>query len=310
MTKSFKAADISVVAPVFNEGPTLRIFVEQVVSELKRLSNYWQLILVDDGSNEATKQILRDVSFSYESVKIITFVRNFGQHAAIEAGISESVGDLTIVMDSDLQDSPQDIEKLLLEIQKGYDVVFGKRRTLNVPFQYKLSRFIFYKVLNSISGIKFDPSVGNFCIFNSRFRLALEKLHGSIPFFPSATQWIGLQKSHVDVERGVRDENSSTKYSFRGRYRLAGIAISTISTRPLRFAISVGIIIYLIAFLAGLISLLLANLKGTAISGWSSLVILTLVLSGTQLLSLGIIGVYMSHMSERVRSLPRYLTVD
>lgn len=307
MAKSSNKYQISVVAPVFNEGFVLVDFVDKVKEEVQSLCSKWEIVLVDDGSSQETREILSELSKSERRVKVITFIRNFGQHAAIEAGIDFAQGSFIFVMDSDLQDSPSDLKRLLTKAESGFDIVYARRTGLKVSLHYRVLRNLFYRFLKFVSGIEFDSSIGNFCVFHSRVKEPLRLVSGSIPFFPAAAQWLGLRQTTVEVERGIRGEGSKAKYSLRKRYSLAVTAISTTSTRPLRFSIGLGVLIYFFAFLVGVSALIYAQLNGTAVSGWSSIVTLLLILFGTQSLILGIMGVYLSHISENSRSLPRFI---
>lgn len=311
MEKSSNSVQISVITPVYNETYTLEPLIDQLQIVLRSLRFKWEIVVVDDGSNSETKENLSLICSKHKNVKLVSFIRNFGQHAAIEAGLRQSTGDIVIVMDSDLQDSPYHIPLLIEPLELGFDIVYAKRSSEEIPLHYRLLRRIFYRLLVHLSGLKLNSTVGNYCAFNKRAKTSLLSLNGAIPFFPAALQWLQLKEFFIDVERKSRHESDlRPKYTLKSRYNLALTAISTISTRLLKLSLIAGIGAYLCALFTAIIVVFFAQIRGTAVSGWSSIIILTLILSGTQLLSLGIIGIYLSHISEKVRFLPRYIVDD
>lgn len=298
---------ISVVSPVYNEECNLDVFVQEVVVEIEKLEVPFEIIICNDGSEDGTKELLSLICEKDTRVKGINFSRNFGQHAAIAAGIHKSTGEFTIVLDGDLQDDPSAISNLLREAESGFDIVFVARTNRKVSKIYSLMQHIFYFFLNQISDLSFDSRIGNYSIINEKVRIAYVNLNGSIKYYPAALKWLGFKSSIVSSEQRARNPQSKTKYNLLSRSRLAFQVIVAHSRKPLKLAVVLG---FLIAALGALLSFLVLWLylqDNLNQPGWASTIVVIVTFSGIQLFTLGIFGLYIGEIFDSSQKKPLFI---
>lgn len=298
---------ISIVSPVYNEAPILRKFIEQIIYEIDILKVSYEVILVNDGSNDKTLDLMFQLAEENPRIIGINFSKNFGQHAAIRAGLEKSSGMYTVVMDGDLQDDPGALHSLLKRIELGFDIVFVARLKRKNSKVYKFLQFVFYLFLNKLSDLTFDPRIGNFSIISERVRDAYKDLNGSIKYYPAALNWLGFSSSTIEFEQRYRGVGSRSKYTFGKRIKLALEVIISHSRKPLRLAVITGVVMASIGFILGFIVLWLYLENNLSQPGWASLFVAIISLSGIQLLTLGIFGLYLGEISKLAQSKPQYV---
>ena len=181
---------ISVVAPFFNEELNVAEFLNRVSKSLSQITENYEIILVDDGSSDDTWLQISKLSKSDDRIKAIRFSRNFGHHYAITAGLKASSGNWTIVMDSDLQDEPENFSKLVAEAEKGFDTVFVNRTSRNDSTSYLILQRLFYILLNILSGLKFDSRQANFSIISNKVLEAYNNFEENSRFYVSTIKWL------------------------------------------------------------------------------------------------------------------------
>ena len=274
---------ISVVAPIFNESELINEFAKQVTIELEKINPDYELIFVDDGSTDNSWEIIKELVSKESRILGIKFSKNFGHHYAITAGLNNSNGEWTIVMDSDLQDRPQVIPKLIDKAQK-----------------------IFYSTLNLLSGLKLDSTQANFSILNRKVVQAFNQFPEQARFYGSTVKWLGFKRTSINAQHGTR-YSGSPSYTFKKRLTLAADIILSFSDRPLKFAIGLGTGISTLSVLVGGWILLRSIIGNYAVQGWSSLIVTIFFSTGVILIILGINGIYLSKIFNEVKRRPLYI---
>lgn len=299
-------AVISVVIPVYKAERCLEELYNRLVESLEKISKDFEIVLVEDCGGDRSWKMIEELAYRDSRVKGIQFSRNFGQHYGITAGLDHCDGDWVVVMDCDLQDSPEEIPRLYAKAQEGYDVVLARRGKRKDPTLKKLTSWVFYKAFNYLAELNYDTEVGNFRIISRKvvesFRLIREQLR----FFGGLVDWMGFSTTSINVQHQVRFEGKST-YTFRKLWKLATDTIIAYSDKPLRMSIKLGFFIALVAFIAGIYVILRALIHGIPIAGWSSLIVSLYFLGGIIISILGIIGIYLGKTFDEAKKRPLYL---
>jgi dolichol-phosphate mannosyltransferase len=297
---------LSVVVPVYNESYLIEELVKRVKENIKLITEDFEVILVDDGSQDQTWELIEFESKSDKRIKGIKFSRNFGHHYAITAGLHNAKGDLVVVMDGDLQDRPEVIPDLYGKSQEGYDVVFVSRRNRPEAFIYLLFQRLFYFMLRKLSGINFDSSQANFSIINRKVVEAFKAFPENSRFYGSTILWLGFKRTQIQAQHGIRFAGKSS-YSIGKRLKLALDIILAFSERPLRFAIGLGMTISIFS-LIGAIGIIIRNyFWGFTVIGWASLVTSIFFIGGVTLTVLGIQGIYIGRIFQQVKNRPLFI---
>lgn len=299
--------DISVIAPLLNEEKNVYELYNRLSAVLKKLNNSYEIILVDDGSRDHTLFALEKIAAEDTHVKYISFSRNFGHQLALYAGLEKCSGDKIVLIDGDLQDPPEIIGDLWLKINEEYDVVYAKRNARKgESFLKKLTARLFYRILNRITSIDIPVDTGDFRIINRKVATELLRMNDHTKFLRGQIAWLGFKETYISYKREER-KNGNTNFGYRKMFRFAFDGITGFSNFPLKFASVSGIIVSVFAF-AFIIYILLAKLVwGQTITGWASTMVTILFLGGIQLLSVGIIGEYISRINDSVRNRQLYI---
>jgi len=298
--------DISVVIPAYKCENCISELYDQLLKTLEKLCNSYEIIFVNDASPEKDWEIIRGLAEKDKKVRGINFSRNFGQHSAITAGIDESHGEWTVVMDCDLQDRPEEIEKLYSKAKEGYDIVYARRAERKDGFLKKLTSRLFYAALSYLTDTKQDETVANFGIYSRKAVQAVQSLKDNLRYFPVRIRWIGFSSASVDVEHRPNSERKSS-YSFRKLLSLALDVMLATSNKPLKLVVELGMMISAGSF-AFAVYLLIRALSGDyLIAGWPSLIVSIWFLSGIIILILGIIGLYVGKTFDETKKKPLYI---
>jgi dolichol-phosphate mannosyltransferase len=297
---------LSVVIPVYNESSLIDELVKRVKTNVKLITEDFEIIIVDDGSQDNTWNLIENEAKSENRIKGIKFSRNFGHHYAITAGLHNSDGEWVVVMDGDLQDRPEVIPDLYKKAQEGFDVVFVSRQNRPEKLYYRILQKIFYQVLRTLSGINFDSRQANFSIIRKKVIEAFKKFPESARFYGSTIIWLGFKRTFIVADHGVR-YSGRPSYTIKKRFKLASDIILSFSERPLKFAIVFGLLISTISiFLAARI--VYGSFKwGDEVSTWSSIVTTILFSTGVILVLTGIIGIYIGEIFKQVKNRPLYV---
>jgi polyisoprenyl-phosphate glycosyltransferase len=300
---------LSVVVPVFNEEDTLRELHGRLSAALPPVEA-WEVILVDDGSIDGSWQLMRELAAADPLLRLVRLSRNFGHQAAITAGLEASRGEAVIVIDADLQDPPELIPELVSRWRDGYDVVYAVRSERAGENRVRLmSISFFYKVLRRIAGNDIPENAGDFRLVSRRVVDALASMPERARFLRGMTSWVGFTQTGVEYRRDPRYAGSS-KYPPRKLLRLALDGIVSFSTVPIKLVAWLGFA--LVAFCLVVLGWTLYTRFFThaAPQGWTSLLVVVLLLGGVQLLSLGIIGQYVARIFDEVKQRPLYLVAE
>ncbi|MCB0319543.1 MAG: glycosyltransferase family 2 protein [Bdellovibrionales bacterium] len=298
--------DLSIVAPVYNEAATLNEFFSRLVSQLQSLNFKYEIILVNDGSTDASSEIIERLSFSHPELIGLEFTRNFGHQFAISAGLAHANGKRVIIMDSDLQDPPEVIPKLLERSDAGFEVVYGVRRTRKENFFKKFCYYAFYRILKLFSSIDIPPDSGDFCVITHEVVHHLVSFPERNRFLRGLRSWVGYRQCGVEYDRDARFAGKP-KYTIRTLVKLALDGLVSFSYRPLRAISILGMLVSLGSFALAVFYLFQQVQFGLSPPGFASTMVAIFFFSGLQLVTLGIIGEYIGRIYEEVKRRPHYL---
>jgi dolichol-phosphate mannosyltransferase len=295
---------LDIVVPVYNEEPAIDIFYQFLVEVLDPLKIEYRIIFVDDGSQDKTLDHLIDLSQQNERVTIIELSRNFGQQAAMSAGLSIADGDYIIIMDGDGQHPPSLIPEMLALAEQGYDIVLTRRTDQGNRWLSKT----FYRLINYFGSTQIEPGGPDYRLLNANAALALRNMPEYHRFIRGMVAWIGFRKAIIPFTPAERI-SGVTKYSYKNLLRLALDAIFSFSLVPLYFAIMVGILFIILAMAeAGYtIFFWLTGHRSEMAPGWASLMFVLLFSGGSILLNIGIIGIYIGYIFQEVKQRPIFI---
>lgn len=298
---------ISVVAPVLNEELVVEDFYRRTAAVLKKLSQDFEIIFVDDGSNDYTLSKLKKIHQDDHNVRIISFSRNFGHAAAISAGLEYASGDAVAIIDSDLQDPPEVIYEFVNKWREGYDVVYGIRLKRKEFFLKRFSYWFFYRLLCRLSSIDIPLDAGDFSLLDRKVVKVINLLPERNRFLRGLRSWAGFKQYGLKYERSQRLVGQ-TKYSFKKLLRLALDGIFSFSYLPLRLTTFVGLAVAIIGFVAAMLVLYLRLVRGVVgVPGFTSIIITILFIGGVQLVAIGIVGEYLARVYDEVKHRQLYV---
>ena len=299
--------DISLVLPAYNEEESIERLFQALTRLLERLGGSAEVILVDDGSTDATYDLLvaqhgRDPRF-----KVVQLSRNFGHQVAISAGLDYAAGRAVIVMDSDLQDPPEVVPEMVARWREGFEVVHGVRTSRPGESWFKrASAAAFYRVLRKLTAVDIIANSGDFRLFDRRAADALRSLPERNRFVRGLSSWIGFRQTMVRYDRPNRAAGE-TKYPLRKMLALATDAIVSFSDVPLYLSLALGFVVSALAFLAGLVYIALKIMGVNLVPGWASIVVILSFLGGMQILLSGMMGLYVARIHDEVKARPLYI---
>ncbi len=296
---------ISVVSPVYRSEKIVDELVRRLSSSLSKITDNYEIVLVEDGGGDNSwKEIEKNCS-SDKKVKGIRLSRNFGQHYAITAGLNEASGDIIVIMDCDLQDDPEHIEKLFKEFNNGYDVVFTKRIGRKHSFFKMMTAKIYNSLFKIFSDKNYDLDVGSMTMISKRVKDEFIRLKDQDRLYIQLLKWVGFRSTYVSVEHRERYEGTST-YSLSKLFVTAIQGWTSYSDKLLRLSIYSGLIISFLSLLAGM-SIVLSYFLLKYQPGWPSLIVAILFSTGLILMSIGITGIYIGKIFEQTKERPLYI---
>ncbi len=297
---------ISVVIPAFNEAGNIKILSERICEQLIPFGEY-EIIFVDDGSQDATLEVIKELARTNNSIKFISFSRNFGHQKALKAGLDNSEGDCVISMDADLQHPPELISKLIEKWKQGYDIVYTVRKDLqSTSFFKKTTSKLFYKIINKISDVDIPMGAADFRLMDRKVVNEIKKFNENWLFLRGLVSWLGFKQAGIEYLVQNRQSGES-KYSFSKMISFALQGITSFSIIPLRASIILGLLISFFSFIYTVYALLDKFYFKTTVPGWTSILISVLFLGGVQLIFLGIIGEYLGKMFIETKNRPNYI---
>ncbi len=301
---------ITIVAPVYNEADGIAHFVSTLSRVLASIPYDSTVLLVDDGSTDATPACLDEIQRADpERIAVLRFSRNFGHQAALTAGMDYASGDAVITMDADMQHPPQLIPELLRRWEEGAEIVQTIRRsTADIGWLKTLATRVFYGIINRFSGTRIEPNAADYRLLSRRvLELFRKDLRERDRFLRGLVSWVGFPTSHVEFDAAARFAGQP-KYSFGKMTKLARAGLISFSKVPLKIAAVLGFTLSVLSALYGLYAVLVFLFFNKAIvAGWASTVLVGTFLGGANLLFLGIIGEYIASMFEELKGRPIYI---
>jgi len=299
-------ARISVVLPVHNEAAVLPELLRRLHSSLSTITEDYGVVLVDDGSVDQSWPVAGELCRQDPRVKAVRLSRNFGQHYSITAGLDHCDGDWVVVMDSDLQDRPEEVPNLYAKAQEGYDVVVARRgRRRDAPLK-RLTSWLFYRIFSYLTDTHYDSQVGNFRIISRRVVENFRTVREQLRFFGGIVDWMGFPQTSIQVEHAERYAGKGS-YDLTRLWRLAQDIVIAHSDKPLRLSIRVGFFISLASFIYGMYVIWRALAHRVSVAGWSSLIASVYFLAGIIISILGIMGIYLGRTFAEAKKRPLYV---
>lgn len=299
--------DYSIVVPVFNEETVLPEFYNRLTRVIETLSGNFEVLFVNDGSEDRTETILRDFYQNDQRVKVINFSRNFGHQVAITAGIDLAQGRACIIMDADLQDPPEVIPRLIERWEAGFEVVFAVRTRREGERFFKLiTANLFYALLKKLARIKIPQNAGDFRLLDRKVIDALKLMPEKNRFVRGLVSWVGFKQTQLFYERDARFAGE-TKYPFVKMLKFAVDGIISFSDIPLRLATWLGLFFSFASFLIMLWVIGAKLFSDRTVLGWASIMVTILLIGGVQLFTVGILGEYIARTFEEAKQRPLYL---
>lgn len=297
---------LSVIVPEFDERENLRNLHTRLTRALSKCDCHWELIFVDDGSTDGSPAVLRELHAADPRAKAIFLSRNFGQSAAITAGLDAAVGDAVVIMDADGQDPPDLIPAMVEKWKEGYEVVAGRRVSrAGEPLLKRLTAFLYYRVMRALVGWDLPLDTGEFRLLDRKVIEVLKQCPQRQRLIRTLASWPGFHQTTVDYEHGKRYAGKS-KYTFRKSLRLAVTSITNFSLVPLRLAFGLGALVSAAALVALLV--LLCRFAAGAAPGAMAFAVAGLwLLGGLQCLLLGILGEYVGRTHIEAQQRPIYV---
>jgi glycosyltransferase involved in cell wall biosynthesis len=300
--------EISVVIPVYKCAECLRHLQERLDPALAQIPGEHEIILVDDRSPDESWGILRQLAAENDSVRLIRLSRNFGQHAAITAGIEFARGRWIVVMDCDLQDPPEEIPRLYARAREGAEIVYARRTGRRGPWFRRMASRMYFRILNASLGTDFDPDYGNFTIISRKVRDAFLRFRDKDRHYLMILRWLGYDHASIDVAHAERYAGESA-YTMGTLLRFAMDGLFFQSTTLLRWSTYVG-------FVASLCGVVLAAFffvnyfVENTYPGWTSLAVLILLIGGLTITTVGVAGLYIGKIFTQVKDRPLYVVDD
>lgn len=301
---------LGVVIPAYNEEANIAAVVARTRSVLDGLGVDWTITFVDDGSKDRTVERIRAENAAEPRIRGLLLSRNFGKELAIAAGLQAAKGDALLIMDADLQHPPETIRAFYEAWREGAEVVLGRRiDSVDASRRRRLASRLFYPVFRALAGMALEAGTVDFVLLDRKAVVALNRFGERTRFTKGLFHWIGFRTATVPFECAERNAGRSS-FNFRRLSRFALDGIIAFSSFPLRVwsgigaAISLGSILYSLYFAAKTL------IRGADVPGFPSLIVAITFLSGIQLLSLGVIGEYLSRIYEEVKARPLFLVRD
>ncbi len=300
---------IGVIIPVYNEAEGLLENFRAIDSALKKSDIAAHYLLVDDGSRDATWQVIEQIAAQWQSVSALRFAKNFGKEMALSAGVDALDADIYVTLDSDLQHPPDHVRTMIdLLLDQSVDIVSGvKADRGDESWLHRLTAKSYYRFLGMLTHLDMQNS-SDFKVFNRRVADALRSFHERHIFFRGIVDWVGFAHvvSHFDV---AQRQSGSSRFSTLKLTKLALTAIVSYTSKPLYLVTLSGFIFAIFAILLGL-QTIYNYFSGRALNGFSTVILILLISSALIMISLGVIGVYISRIYEEIKARPRYIVRD
>jgi len=302
-----KELEYSIIIPVYNEEKVIKESYKRIKAVMDGISSEYEMIFVDDGSNDQSKEILKKISNDDFKVKTLFLSRNFGHQAAISAGLEYSSAKAIVFIDADLQDPPEVIPEMIKKWRQGNEVVYGRRiARRGEGFFKKATAAVFYKFINAMSKNDFPEDVGDFRLIDRKVAEALKQIKEKNRYLRGIISWLGFKQAEVAYERDERFAGE-TKYSTAKMIKLSFDAITSFSYFPLKIATYLGFLVSGVSFIYLIIVVYQRMFTDTTVTGWASLSAINLFFNGIVLIILGIFGEYIGRIYEEAKGRPLFI---
>ena len=298
---------LSLVIPVYNEEVNLHELVERCTRTCDAIGKPYEIVLVDDGSRDQSVEMIKQASTEHEQIVGVILNRNYGQHSAVMAGLAESRGEVVVTLDADLQNPPEEIPKLLAEIDKGADVVGSVRQLRKDSLFRKFSSFLINKAVQMATGVLMHDYG---CMLRAYRRTVVDAMlqcHERSTFIPVLGNMFAHKTAEVPVEHAKR-ENDQSKYSLLKLINLQFDLLTSMTTFPLRLLSLIGGGLAILGFILAGLLIVLRLIYGPewAAQGVFTVFAILFIFMGTQILAMGLLGEYIGRIYNDVRARPRY----
>ncbi len=297
---------LTVVVPCYDEAEVLPAFHARLEAVMRRLGLRWSVLYVNDGSRDATLDIMHCIQSQCPEASVLNLSRNFGKEAAMTAGLDHADGDAVVVIDADLQDPPEVIPDLVAAWRGGCDVAYAQRRVRDGETWLKRTTArLFYRLMSRVGRVRLPQDTGDFRLMNRRAVDALSRLREHHRFMKGLFAWIGFNQVAVPYDRSPRHAGT-TKWNYWKLWNFALEGVTGYTVLPLKLATYVGVLVAAIAGVYGAVIITDALVLGNAVPGYPSLMTVVLLLGGAQLIFLGVLGEYVGRVFNEVKGRPLY----
>jgi dolichol-phosphate mannosyltransferase len=297
----------SIVIPIFNESEVIPELILRLDELIVRLDGPVEILLVDDGSRDDSASLLREKMQKDPRYRLLRMSRNFGHQLAITAGLDHASGDAVIVMDADLQDPPDVVLAMIDKWKEGWEIVSGKRVGRDNETLFKrISAYLFYRMLRPLTSVEIAPDVGDFRLLDRQVVESFRSMREQDRFVRGMISWLGFRQTYVEYVRQGRHAGK-TKYPLAKMMRLAVNGIIGFSDIPLRMAFWFGTAVSLAALTFGIVVLINWLLHNATVQGWASTVVILSLLGGINLMTMGVVGLYVGRIFSQVKERPLYV---
>jgi len=297
---------VSIVIPVFNEEDTIQELHKRLVAATSTLGESVEVLLIDDGSKDRTLEEMNAIHAGDSRFKVVSLSRNFGHQVAITAGLDLAQGDAVVLMDGDLQDPPELLGQMVGLWKDGYEVVYTVKASRKENFLKRLAFSFFYRILRALSSINIPMDAGNFSLMDRRVVNVFHEMRERNRLISGMRAWAGFRQVGITYDRDSRFAGKP-RMSIGRLIKLALDGILSFSNVPLRLAIYLGFLTAAGSFIGSLYVIYAKLFTDKAILGWASTIISVLFVGGMILLTLGVIGEYVSRIYEEVKRRPLYV---
>lgn len=303
-------AKYSIIVPAYNEEKSLRLFYDAVTPALKKLQEEYEIIFINDGSMDATKEILRGLADLDKRVKVCNFSRNFGQQAALYCGLQTANGDAVIAMDADLQDPPEVALQMIEKWKEGYEIVHAKRRKRKGETVFKKgTAFFFYRFMRKITGLDMPADSGDFKLYDRKVVNAILSMSEHDRLLRAQAAWVGFKQTTIEFDRPERVAGE-THYTLKKMVNLARAGVFPNTEYTLTFPVKLGL---LLGFLSGacLLTFIVLACCGINFGGLTAWLFPTMgILSAIILFCQGIANIHVGMIYKEVQNRPQYIVTD
>ena len=298
---------VSIIVPMYNEEAVLESLFAALDKSLEGVDAEFEILCVDDGSKDQTRELLVKQAAKDPRVKAVFFSRNFGKESAMSAALDFATGDAVIPIDADLQDPPELIPQMIEKWREGFHVVNARRASRDADTAIKRSTAgLFYKVFNLLSEMPIPENVGDYRLMDRKVVDVIKQLPEKDRFMKGLFCWPGFSDTTLEFERSEREEGD-TKFSYWKLWNFALNGITSFSSLPIRAGVYLGLIVSALAFIYAVIITIKTMITGVDVPGYASLMVVILFMGGAQFFFMGLLGEYIGRIYKEVKNRPIYV---